>query len=195
MITKSITLLITSIICFCGYLKSQTITDTLLLTDIQLKKAKIYTNFNSALLEPEKVIILDLTGQNLDSLPSTIGLFINLQILKLGWKIKDNTPKSLIRKAKKVGGGIMHFDRLQGIYVDYNHLQELPTSITNLRKLQIINLSYNDIFDVPFDLSHLKNLKMINLIGCYSLLDKVDDLKKFKSLLPTDCLLYCDVRF
>jgi Leucine-rich repeat (LRR) protein len=160
----------------------------------QLAKIRAYTSLTEALKEPEKVIVLDLSGQHLDSLPSSIGQLKNLQVLKLGWKIKTSTPKRIIRKSRKVGGGIMHFDRLQGKYIDYNHLTKLPSSIKELIQLQEINLGYNNLGDVPFELLELKHLKYINLVGCYGLLKKEDDLKKFKKLLPGDCVLYTDVR-
>jgi Leucine-rich repeat (LRR) protein len=167
--------------------------DTPLLSATELKNEKIYTDINDALHTPEKVIILDLSGQHLDSLPSNIAQFKNLQVLRLGYKIKKSTPKSILRQSKKTGGGIIHLDGLRGTYVDYNSLRELPAAIADLPKLQEINLSYNQLLQVPFILSQLKNLKWVNLVGCYALLDQTDDLKKLQSMLPTNCILSTDV--
>ena len=166
-----------------------------LLTKLELEKAKVYTNLNEALKEPENVVILDLSGQQLDSLPSTIGQLKQLQVLRLGCKIKDSTPKRILRKAKKIGGGIMHLDGLQGIYIDYNYLTNLPPTIINLTKLQEIHLGYNNLNEVPVELIQLKNLEFINLIGCYGLLGKEKELKAFKLMLPANCIVWSDIRF
>jgi Leucine-rich repeat (LRR) protein len=174
--------------------KSQRTLETGLLSKKELEKTKVYASLIDAMKDPEQVIILDLTGQHLDSLPSTIEKFKNLQVLRLGWKIKDSTPKKIIRRSKKIGGGIIHLDRLQGKYVDYNQLTKLPSTISNLKKLQEINLGYNNLTEVPVELTHLKNLKFINLIGCYGLLNKEKELKEFKKMLPADCIVWSDIR-
>jgi leucine-rich repeat protein SHOC2 len=160
----------------------------LLLSDKQLKKEKPFTSLDQALMNPSKVFILDLSGQSLDSLPNSIGQLKNLQVLKLGNKIKSTTPRSVIRHSKRIGGGIMHLDRGSGRYVDYNHLTKLPETIKNLTKLQIIILSYNNIDHVPFELSQLKNLKYVSLIGCYDLMNKEKELKELKLKLPINCI-------
>ncbi len=160
-----------------------------LLNKRQLKGVKIYCDIDDAMREPEKVIILDLTGKRLDSLPESIGQLINLQVLKLGCKINDSVPKRIIRKSRRIGGGIMHLDRGTGRFIKYNYITKLPDSIKFLTKLQEINLSNNRLKEVPFELAKLKQLKLVNLNVNYALLDKVDDLKKLKSMLPSDCNL------
>lgn len=191
----------TSIIIFITFIlfttpgKGQLLPDAGLLTKKELNKTKVYTSLNEALTEPEDVVILDLTGQNLDSLPSSIGQFRNLQVLRLGWKIKDSTPKRIIRKSKKVGGGMMHLDRLQGVYIDYNNLTSLPKTIVNLKKLQEIDLGYNALTEVPVELVQLNNLKFINLIGCYGLLNEEIEMKEFKRGLSVHCVLWSDIGF
>src|SRR5579872_2139161 len=162
--TRLILLLTLLAFLFCPavQLAAQQATDTILLTKQELKKEKVYHSISDALKEPEKVIILDLTGQHLDSLPSSVAQFKNLQVLRLGCKIKDTTPKRIIVHSRKIGGGIMHLDRLQGKYIDYNYLKKLPSTIKNLAKLQEINLGYNNILDVPFELAELKNMRFVN---------------------------------
>ena len=170
------------------------LTDTTLLSRKELHKVKIYKNIAEALKTPDKVLVLDLSGQHLDSFPTSILEFKNLQVLKLGWKIKKSTPRTVIWKSKRIGGGIMHLDRFQGKYIDYNHLTALPTSISKLTKLQEIDLSYNNLTNVQFVLAELKNLKFNNLVGCYSLIEKESDLKRLKQMLPAGCILWSDVR-
>lgn len=167
---------------------------TKLLSKNLLKKEKVYSNLTSAFKEPHKVIILDLRGQYITELPDSIDKFKNLQILRLGWKIKASTPKKIIRKSKRIGGGIMHLDRLQGKYVAYNSLTVLPKAIKNLTKLQEIDLSYNNLSYVPFEIAEIKNLRTVNLIGNYKLLDSAYQIKKLKNSLPPDCKLWTDVR-
>jgi Leucine-rich repeat (LRR) protein len=168
--------------------------DSLLLDEQALKKVKVYNDLYSAFKKPDEVVILDLRGQKLNQLPDSIDKFNNLQLLRLGCKIKDSTPKRIIRKSKRIGGGIMHLDRMQGKYIAYNFLTKLPVTIKNLTKLQEIDLAYNNLSDVPVELAELKNLKKVNLIGNYKLLDKSDQLKMIKKSLPTDCKLWTDLR-
>jgi leucine-rich repeat protein SHOC2 len=165
-----------------------------LLSEEQLKEQKVYRDLDEALREPEKVFILDLTGQHLTFLPNSIGRLKNLQVLKLGWKIKDSTPRRVVRHSKHVGGGIIHLDRLQGKYIDYNALTSLPDSISQLQNLQKVYLGYNQLASVPFILAQLKNLQFIDLIGNYDLLTNEEGMRTFKKQLPERCLLYSDLR-
>jgi len=83
---------------------------------------------------------------------------------------------------------------MQGKYIAYNYLTELPLTIKNLTKLQEIDLGYNNLRNVPFELVELKNLKKVNLVGNYNLLDSSYQIKKLKNSLPLDCKLWTDVR-
>lgn len=168
--------------------------DTTLLSDEELKNSTPYTDLKKALKEPEKVIVLDLSGQQLEELPESIGSFTNLQALYLGCGIKKSTPKRVLKKASRIGGGIMHLDRGTGKYINYNRIAQLPDTLASLKKLQKINLNNNGFEEVPEVLTQLPNIRWINLYGCYGLIHKEEELKALKAALPANCLLYTDVR-
>lgn len=172
----------------------QNVSDTTLLSKEELDKAKVFYDLSEALKTPLEVYVLDLRGKGLDSLPESIGQLLNLQSLKLSHKTREDCPKKIIRKSKKIGGGLMHLDRLSGKYIAYNHITFLPESIAELDKLQEINLGYNNLTEVPMVLGKLKNLKFVNLVGCYGLLKKENELKELKSTLPDGCVFWTDLR-
>ncbi len=165
-------------------------TDTTFLTADQLKKEKPFTDLDKAMKNPEKVIVLDLSGKRLEELPESIGSFKNLQVLKLGYGIDPSTPKRIIRKSKHIGGGILHLDRGTGKYVAYNQLTQLPDTLTSLTKLQYIDLNNNAFTDVPMILKGIKTLTTINFYGCYSLMDNKAQIDELKTALGPDCKIY-----
>ena len=182
------------IINFGNVCQGQVVSDTSLLSKDELAKAKVFYDLSEALKTPLEVYVLDLRGKGLDSLPESIGQLKNLQSLRLSHKTRDDCPKKIIRKSKKIGGGLMHLDRMSGKYIAYNHLTFLPKSIAKLDKLQEVNLGYNNLSEVPMILGELKNLKFLNLVGCYGLLKKEKELKELKSMLPEGCVFWTDLR-
>jgi Leucine-rich repeat (LRR) protein len=164
--------------------------DTTFLTANQLKKEKPFTDLDKALKNPEKVIVLDLTGKSLEELPESIGSFKNLQVLRLGYGIKPGTPKRIIRKSKHIGGGILHLDRGTGKYVAYNQLTQLPDTLASLTKLQYIDLNNNAFTDVPMILKEIETLTTINFYGCYSLMDNKAQIEELKTALGENCTVF-----
>ena len=113
--------------------------------DKGLSAIKTYHNFKSALKKPNKVIILDLSGQGLKEVPKSIEKFVNLEVLDLGDRPKNilfKNPRLRFRYCK-VGGGLRHFDRRSGKYIVYNDIISLPKEIFNLKKLKSIRLTGN----------------------------------------------------
>ncbi len=161
-----------------------------LLNLAQLRKEHTYTDLKKAFKHPEKVIVLDLSGQELDSLPETIGSLINLQVLLLGPGPKKSVPKRILRKSKHIGGGIYHLDRGTGKYVGYNKLTTLPESMKQLTKLQYLNLSYNQFDEIPEMLQSFKNLKMLSLSECRKLFDNATQISELKTKLPEGCIFH-----
>lgn len=175
-----------------GYSLGQSTSDSTLLSKDDLDKAKVYYDLTEALKNPLEVYVLDLRGNRLESLPTSIGQLKNLQSLRLSNKVREDCPKKVLRKAKKISGGLMHLDRMSGKYIAYNHLTSLPNWITQLEKLQEINLGYNSLSEVPMILGKMRNLKFVNLIGCYELINKKEELKALKNRLPNGCVFWTD---
>jgi len=161
-----------------------------LLNLAQLRKEHTYTDLKKAFKHPEKVIVLDLSRQELDSLPEIIGKLINLQVLLLGPGPKKSVPKRILRKSEHIGGGIYHLDRGTGKYVGYNKLTTLPETMKKLTKLQYLNLSYNKFDEVPEMLQSFNNLKMLSLTGCRNLFDNTTQIAELKMELTEGCIFH-----
>ena len=114
-------------------------------------KVKIYTSLKQALKHPERVHVLDLRGQKLDSLPKEIGLMINLEVLLLNPKLRNLLfyPRSWKYKLgfkHLPAGGFAHLQgRRAGIYFYFNNLSEFPPEICNLKNLKLINICNSGI--------------------------------------------------
>ena len=101
---------------------------------------KVYTSINEALMFPDKVVILDLSGKKLTKIPDEIFQLKNLKELYLG--------------------------SIQGIdFIIVNNIRELPKGLFQLKKLEILDLDSNDIKYIPPEIKSLTNLKILNLRG------------------------------
>lgn len=110
-----------------------------------LTTEKTYRTIKSALKNPDKVVVLDLSGQDLTELPENITKLTNLKFLNLGDKPKNLLFKSPYVRFKycKIGGGLRHFDRMSGKYYNLNFIKNLPKGLADLPNLRIIRLSGN----------------------------------------------------
>lgn len=110
-----------------------------------LTSEKTYRTIKSALKNPDKVVVLDLSGQGLTELPKEILNLTNLKFLNIGDKPKNLLFKSPFVRFKycKVGGGLRHFDRMSGKYYNSNYIKELPSGLYQLTNLKVIRLAGN----------------------------------------------------
>ena len=102
----------------------------------------------------ESATILDLSGQGLTSLPSTIGQLTDLRILDL----RNNSLKRLSEAIGQLSG-------LEELYLYENQLTSLPESIGQLQSLAILGLSDNQLINLPLEIERLKSLKILFLSG------------------------------
>jgi hypothetical protein len=115
------------------------------------EKPKVYTSLKLALKEPDKVLVLDLRGQRLDSLPREIGQLKNLEVLLLDSKLRTLWlyPKAWKYKfgfKRLPAGGYAHLQgRGAGKFFKFNNLKELPNEICDLKKLKLIDIYYNPL--------------------------------------------------
>ena len=95
---------------------------------------------------------LDLSNNNLEHLPESIGNLTNLQILYLLSNELESLPES-----------IGNLTNLQILYLHDNNLESLPESIGNLTNLQDLDLNENDLESLPESIGNLTNLQELRL--------------------------------
>lgn len=128
-----------------------------LLSEEELDKQEVYTDYEKALKNTAEVIIIDLSSQGLDAVPKTIYRFRNLQVLILSDNQITELPESL-RKLRK----------LQKLYVDHNNIENLYFNTSDGRSfenLEEIYAGYNPLKTIPENLKDFELLK-VSLAGC-----------------------------
>jgi Leucine-rich repeat (LRR) protein len=117
--------------------------------------------------------ILDLSNQNLKSLPSDIFNKTNVEELNIS---KNQLTGSIPAE-------IRHLSELKILNASNNLMTGVPAEIGQLEKLEILNLSNNKLTRLPYELGNLINLKILDLSGNeYS----QQDLDIIKKTLPAD---------
>jgi hypothetical protein len=141
------------------------------------KKAKLqtFTSWEEALRNPEKVGVLNLTGQKLTALPATIGKFTNLQQLILSKNELTNLPIELktltkLQKLDLSDNRFKEFDfpieelkSLKELNLGTNRLRKVPTSVLTSDSLEKLYLYQNRLRTIPKEITRLKNLKELRL--------------------------------
>jgi len=158
---------------------------------------KWFTNLQDALSEPEKVYKLDLSGQDLDKIPTELSAFPNLDGLKLshnhisevGTELSENTRLEYL---DLTGNQIVkiNFDNLSNsglnlttLIIRENLLENIDASINQLKFLTHLDLGGNFIeaIDEEVNLRYLKQLALDNN-SIAELPEIVTTSKKLKSL-------------
>jgi hypothetical protein len=112
----------------------------------------IYKSLNTALKDPEKVEVLDLSGQKLNNFPVNICRFNNLKKLNLS----DNNIKYFPFK-------LCELKKLKQLNLSANNLDSFPIEICKFSNLEILNLSKNNLVSLASEISALKNLKTLDI--------------------------------
>jgi internalin A len=97
---------------------------------------------------------LDLSGNQLTSLPESIGALSNLRVLDL----RNN-------RLKRLSAAIGQLTNLQELYLYDNQLTNLPAAIGQLTNLVILGLSDNQLIGLPDSFGQLQNLEILFLSG------------------------------
>ena len=95
---------------------------------------------------------LNLGGNQLTSLPNSIGDLEKLKILNL-----ENNKILLLPDS------ITKLENLITLFINYNKLISIPESIGNLINLEELDLSYNQLREIPNSIGKLKKIKILNL--------------------------------
>lgn len=93
----------------------------------------------------DTLVELDLSSNELESLPDEICLLINLRKLKLEGNRIARLPNSFPALYK-----------LEKLYLNNNELSELPLDMANMSSLKILRLHQNRLFWIPNDIGRLR---------------------------------------
>jgi hypothetical protein len=103
----------------------------------------------------DKLHILDLHGNNLNTIPDSIKNIATLTTLDLHNNCLTNIPDCFQM--------LYNFDSLQILYLDNNRLTSLPESIGLLYNLQSLYLNDNRLFNLPTSIRQLIKLSTLKL--------------------------------
>ncbi|RVD92764.1 leucine-rich repeat-containing protein [Tubulinosema ratisbonensis] len=147
-----------------------------------------------ALNELKKLSWLDLTRNNLKSLPDNLFL-INLLGLGLSENEFEEIPQCIFKflrlkkfgffynKIRYISPSIQFLINLVKLDLSNNYIEELPEEICNLRNLTWLNLSHNKIKKLPDCFNKLNKLEELGLgRNCLESLPNLDNLTQLRIL-------------
>ena len=116
-------------------------------------KNVVFTNLKKAIKTPDKVVNLNLSYQDLKSIPVEIFKFPNLKVLHLtGNKISE------------IPAGIGKLTKLERLELSHNKINQLPPEIGLLKELKDLQLLDNNLITLPPEIGKLKKLVRLNLM-------------------------------
>jgi internalin A len=103
---------------------------------------------------------LDLSGNDLEGLPSEIGRLQSLEKLVLGKFDKGNIKGN---RLTAIPQEIFQLNNLKELHIPFNHIVEIPDAIANLANLTQLALDSNQITAIPDLIANLANLTSLSL--------------------------------
>jgi hypothetical protein len=129
------------------------------------------TEFPTSVLSKRDTVVLDLSNNQIRTIPSEIGELTKLEELYFQDNILDMFPAE-VRK----------FTKLRILDLSNNNITGLPAEVGQLSNLEVLDLSNNGFTGLPYELGNLKSLKVLDLSGNnYS----EQDLEVIKKGLPS----------
>lgn len=135
-----------------------------------------FTDLESALLNIDKACALDLSNQNLTSLPDKV-----VQLAKLNEITLNNNSLAIFPKA------LTSIQTLFEIDLANNKISEIPSSISLLTNLQKIDLSNNKLQSLPQEIGKLHSLNNLILAGNNF---SSSEIEKIKTTLPQTTITF-----
>lgn len=121
--------------------------------DDDIKIAPWFTSLDEALRQPDSVVKLDLSDQDLNALPAAVLELRELRLLLLNNNRLVSLPADLGRLAK-----------LSELELNHNALTTFPRSLLDLAALNELELSGNRLDALPADLDRLAGLTELELL-------------------------------
>ncbi|MCP4363601.1 MAG: GTPase [Chloroflexi bacterium] len=110
------------------------------------------------------LVLLNLAGLNIKSLPSEIGQFFQLQKLVLGETVlEEGSELQLGNQITYLPPEIGQLTNLRSLDVRHNELTSLPSEIGQLSKLKRLDLWNNKLTTLPPEIGQLANLQSLDL--------------------------------
>ena len=125
-----------------GKLLPHYLDDNGLLAEEYRPDAYEFTSIEEAIVNPERVIKLNLSEKNLTEIPPEVFLFSNIQVLDLWNNSLTEIPED-----------ISQLTNLQYLSLNENKITKLPSSIGELKNLLMLNLGQNLLESLPEEVS------------------------------------------
>ena len=142
------------------------------------EEKKEYTDLKKALLEPELVVRLNLSGQNINLENQNLGVFKNLEYLNLKNDHLKSIPKSISQLAKlkvldlsgndfvELSDDFYKLKNLEELYLNNEKNINLPKTLSLLGKLpnlKSLHLENDNLNSLPVEIKGLVNLEFLYL--------------------------------
>ena len=111
-----------------------------------------YRDLQRALNAPNLVTQLDLSNQNLTSLPPEIGQLQRLKTLRISYNKLTTLPEA-----------ICDLNNLQVLKAGYNQLESLPECMGYLSELRELRLGFNQLLTLPNTFNLLEDLERLHV--------------------------------
>jgi Leucine-rich repeat (LRR) protein len=102
----------------------------------------------------DEVTQLDLSANQISSLPPEIGQLTNLQSLDISRNQISSLPPEIVQ-----------LTNLQTLYISFNQISSLPPEIVQLTNLQTLDIGGNQISSLPPEIVQLTNLQDLSISG------------------------------
>jgi len=97
---------------------------------------------------------LDLSGNDLEGLPSEIGRLQSLEKLILG-KLDSKARKIKGNRLTTISQEVFQLTNLKELHIPFNQITAIPDAIANLANLTSLSLSSNQITAIPDAIAYL----------------------------------------
>jgi len=122
--------------------------------DLSMKSINILTREKIHMLRALKVQKLDISVNNLASLPESVSLLVDLRVLILHGNYLSKLPESFGQ-----------LTNLEVLNAENNQLTTLSDTLGNLKKLKELTLDYNKFLTLPDEVPQLAQLEKLSLVG------------------------------
>lgn len=167
---------------------------------VSIKLSENLTEFPSELFTlVESLEMLDLSGNNLSSLPADFGKFTKLKIAFFSDNLFTEYPEVLAQcpLLEMVGFKSNHIEtisenalskNIRWLILTNNRIEQLPASIGNCYRLQKVALAGNQLRELPHEMAACRNLELLRISA-----NQIQELPEWLMQLPKlSWLAYAD---